>query len=176
MTILETDRLYLREYTENDLEGLSEIFSDEAVMKYIGKGGVLDKAYAKLHIDTWSKKLYGQLGFGLWAMIFKENNMLIGQCGFNILKETSEVEIAYLLAKNYWGKGIATEISGATADYGFRVLSLKKIVAIAYKQNQASINVIRKLGMKYEGEKVFFGKNLESFSLIPGDFYKTRSV
>lgn len=174
MRILETDRLYLREYTEDDIKSLSEIFSDEDVMKYIGRGGTADNAYAELHISTWTKKLYSQFGFGLWAVILKENNRLIGQCGFNILKETSEVEIAYLLAKNYWGKGMATEISTATADYGFRILNLNKIVAIAYSQNKASVNVIRKLGMKYEGEKIFFGKKLEYFTLIPEDFYKTR--
>jgi RimJ/RimL family protein N-acetyltransferase len=165
MKILETDRLYLREYEINDQEGLAKIYSDAEVMKYIGRGGVLDAEKTLNRIEAWRNKYYHEWGFGIWALIEKASGNLIGQCGFNILKETSEVEIAYLLAKEFWGKGYATEISRAAISYGFTVLNLKRIVALAYPENIPSINVIQKLGMKYEGEKEFFGKKFIFFSM-----------
>lgn len=152
----ETERLYLREFVEEDLERLSEIYADEEVMKYIGKGVPLDVEQTGKIINAWTKKYYNEYGFGIWALIEKPSNLLIGHCGFNWLQDKSDIEIAYLLAKDYWGKGLATEISKATLQYGFDVLNLKKIVALAYPQNLSSINVIKKIGMNSAGQKIFF--------------------
>jgi len=69
MKILETERMYLRPFIENDIERLSEIYSDEGVMKYIGRGGILNKEQTKKGIDTWINKIYDELGFGIWALI-----------------------------------------------------------------------------------------------------------
>jgi RimJ/RimL family protein N-acetyltransferase len=165
MKILETESLYLREYKGSDLESLAGIYSDEEVMKYIGRGGIVSIEQTQKGIDGWRNKYYPDWGFGIWALIEKENDLLIGHCGFNILKENSEVEIAYLLAKEYWGKGYATEISRAAPDYGFTDLNLSRIVALAYPENIASINVIHKLGMKLDGEEEFFGKKFLYFTL-----------
>lgn len=165
MKILETERLYLREFEQNDLDALAGIYSDETVMKYIGKGGAIDKKNTELIINAWKNKLYKEYGYGIWALIYKANGLLIGHCGFKHLKEISEIEIAYLLCKDFWGKGLATEISKATLDFGFSHLNFKKVIAMAYEENSASVNVLKKIGMKYDGKKVFFGKELEFFSL-----------
>jgi len=162
--IIETERMYLREFVDEDLNKLSEIYADEEVMKYIGKGGRLDSEQSKKIIEAWTKKYYKQYGFGIWAVIDKESNSLIGHCGFNVLKDGSEIEIAYLLEKKYWGKGFATEISKATLLYGFEKLKLKRIVALAYPENIQSVNVINKLGMKPEGERIFFDTKFLFFS------------
>lgn len=165
MRILETERLYLRPYKEEDCERLSEIYSDEEVMKYIGRGGAVSKDQTKKGINAWINRLYPEYGFGIWALIDKKNDLLIGHCGFNKLPEDAGTEIAYLLAKDYWGKGIATEISKATLKYGFANLKLNRIVALAYPQNVSSINVIRKLGMKPAGEKTFFDTDFLFFEI-----------
>ncbi len=165
MKILETERMYLRSYEDNDLERLAEIYSDEEVMKYIGRGGILSKEQTKKGIDTWIKKIYHEFGFGIWALIDKESDLLIGHCGFNRLPEDAGTEIAYLLAKDFWGKGLATEVSKETLKYGFEKLNLERIVALAYPQNLPSINVIKKLGMKPEGEKIFFEKTFLFFGI-----------
>ncbi|MDQ3021488.1 MAG: GNAT family N-acetyltransferase [Bacteroidota bacterium] len=165
MKIFQTKRLYLREYEENDIQRLAEIYSDEEVMKYIGIGGIINREQVQKSIKAWKNKLYLHWGFGIWALIENVSENLIGHCGFNILKENSEVEIAYLLAKDYWGKGYATEISSATLDYGFNNLNMKRIVALAYPENTASINVITKIGMKSEGVKELFGIKFLYFSI-----------
>jgi len=77
-------------------------------------------------------------GFGMWALFEKESNSLTGHCGFNILHGISETEIAYLIEKKHRVKGYAAEIAKATLDYGFKILDLKRIVALAYPQNEAS--------------------------------------
>jgi ribosomal-protein-alanine N-acetyltransferase len=157
MKIIETERLYLREFTETDLERLYEIYSDAKVMKYIGKGEALSEEQTRKIINAWTKKYYKQYGFGIWALINKENDTLIGHCGFNWLQDNSDIEIAYLLSKEYWGKGMATEISKATLQYGFDSLNLKRIIALSYPENYSSIRVIEKLGMKPQGLKTLFG-------------------
>lgn len=166
MKIIETERLYLREYEDNDFDKLAEIYSDEETMKYIGKGGAIilnEKDKQKIK-DHWLK-CYSEWGFGIWSLIEKGSNSYIGNCGFNKLKNSDEIEIAYLLAKEYWGKGYATEISKAALEYGINKLNLKRIVAMAYPENTASINVIKKLGMKSDGEKEYRGNKFLFFSI-----------
>ncbi|MEO8663868.1 MAG: GNAT family N-acetyltransferase [Ignavibacteria bacterium] len=163
MKILESERLYLREFDENDIDEISKTYSDEDVMRYIGKGGAVDIEQSKKMISAFMKN-YIEIGFGLWAVIEKESNSLIGHCGFNILKGISETEIAYLYSKSSWGKGYATEIGIATLNYGFERLDLTRVIALAYPENTASQNVIRKLGMKHECEREFFGINFLVYS------------
>lgn len=76
MKLLETERLYLREYEEEDLESLAEIYSDEQVMKYIGQGGIVNKEQVQKSILTWRNNLYPQWGFGIWAVIEKEKRKI----------------------------------------------------------------------------------------------------
>lgn len=167
MIILETGRLFLREFKEEDSGRMSELYSDEEVMKYIGRGGVISAEQTRNNLDYF-RKFRSDNGFGIWAVINKENNLVCGHCGFNRITDdnkTSYIEIAYLLARDQWGKGLATEIAKATLAYGFEKLNLNKISALAYPENTPSINVIKKLGMKSEGEKNFFGKKFLFFSI-----------
>jgi [ribosomal protein S5]-alanine N-acetyltransferase len=146
--MIETARLYLRQLTLDDLEDLHVIYSDSEVMKYLSRG-VRNREETAVDllqiIADWEKH-----GFGLWAVVNKENNQLIGDGGLRFLGDTSEVEVGYVLAKAYWGKGLATEIAKASIKYGFEVLQLKKIVAVADTENIASRRVMEKVGMKYQ--------------------------
>ncbi len=163
MKLIESERLYLREFEFTDVERLSEIYSDTEVMKYIGGGGAADKTQTQRMIEAF-RKSYADNGFGIWALIYEEGHRLLGHCGLSWLHDKSDIELAYLLSKEYWGQGFATEISAAVLEYGFKKLGLKKIVALAYPDNFRSINVIRKLGMQQDGEKIFFEKSLLFFS------------
>jgi ribosomal-protein-alanine N-acetyltransferase len=132
----------------DDLEYLHPIYSDSEVMKYVSQGvRNREETAADLLqiIADWEKH-----GFGLWAVVCKENNQLIGDGGLRFLGDTPEVEVGYVLAKAYWGKGLATEIAAASLKYGFEVLQLKKIVAVADTENIASRRVMEKVGMQYQ--------------------------
>lgn len=160
---INTSYTYLRKFIPEDLPVMSKIYAGEDVMKYIGRGGAVDERATEQMLKAFMKS-YEMNGFGIWACVNKMSGNIIGHCGFNVLPVSGDIEIAYLLDKPYWGKGIATSIALETLQYGFDELKLNKIVALAYPQNIASIRVIEKLGMNYEGIKEFFGIGFSFFS------------
>jgi RimJ/RimL family protein N-acetyltransferase len=157
--VTETERLLLRELEESDTGSLAEIYADPEVMRYVGKGIILDYEQTQKSVENWIK-YYERFKFGNWAAIEKETGKFIGLCGLSWLPDSLEIEVSYLFSKDSWGKGYATETAKAILEYGFNYIGLKRIVALVYPQNTQSIHVIEKLGMKYEGERVFFGEKL----------------
>ncbi len=148
MQEIETARLYLRQFTPNDLDELYLIYSGSEVMKYLSEGvRSREETAADLFgiMADWEKH-----AFGLWAVVNKQNNQLIGDGGLRFLGKTPEVEVGYVLAKAYWGKGLASEVAAASIKYGFEVLKTEKIVAIADTEIIASRRVMEKVGMKYQ--------------------------
>ncbi|MFP6746118.1 MAG: GNAT family N-acetyltransferase [Alphaproteobacteria bacterium] len=143
--ILETERLCLRPFEMTDLAALIPIYGDRDVMA-IRKLGVQTAAQTEGAlseiIEHWRRH-----GFGLWAVIAKDGGALLGECGLRYRDHVREVEISYGLAKSAWGKGLATEASFAAVDFGFRVIGLEEIVAIAKASNVSSHRVMEKLGM-----------------------------
>ncbi len=148
MAEMQTPRLLFRRFTADDLQDLWTIRSEPEVMRYIGSGRPesLEETRAILNkvLAHWK-----QHAFGPWALMDKENGSLIGWCGLLYLDDSRDVEIAYGLAKAYWGKGLASEAAAATIKYGFEQLLLARIVAVAWPDNIASQRVMEKLGMKY---------------------------
>ena len=117
-------------------------------MKYLSEGvRNREETAADLFqiIAHWEKH-----AFGLWAVVNKQNNQLIGDGGLRFLGKTPEVEVGYVLAKAYWGKGLASEVAAASLKYGFEVLKLEKIVAAANTENRSSRRVMEKVGMRYQ--------------------------
>jgi RimJ/RimL family protein N-acetyltransferase len=167
--ILESERMILRELDESDISALAEIYADCDVMQYIGRGVVLSYEQTKKSIKNW-KNHYKMFKFGNWATIEKSTGKFIGLCGLSWLPDHTDVEVSYLFEKSSWGKGYATEIARSILDYGFHDFGLMRIVALVYPQNTPSIHIIDKLGMKYEGDKIFFGdKLLRVYSLMKNE-------
>ncbi len=171
MKILETERLLLRDLETGDLDALAAIYGDPEVMKYIGNGKVFSREQTKVSIERW-KAYQEKNGYSNWAVVDKAGGALIGKCGFSELPDNHGIEISYLFAKNCWGKGIASEISIAALDYGFKVLNLEKVIGLVYPQNAASIRVIEKMGMKFDKEAEFWGVKLLMYSKKSNEFRK----
>jgi [ribosomal protein S5]-alanine N-acetyltransferase len=164
MQEIETARLYLRQFTSNDFDDLYAIYSNSEVMKYITQGVRNREETAADLLDIiadWEKH-----GFGLWAIVDRETNRLIGEGGLRFLGNTPEVEVGYVLAKAYWGKGLATEIAAASIKYGFEVLQLEKIVAVADPENIASRRVMEKVGMKYQHNFDYCDRELVYYAIL----------
>jgi ribosomal-protein-alanine N-acetyltransferase len=91
---------------------------------------------------------------GLWATIFKETGRFIGRCGLLpwTIDGQLEVEVAYTLAQEYWGLGLATEAARGIRDYGFERLGLSRLICLIDPANQASRRVAEKIGMRLEKE------------------------
>lgn len=143
---LETQRLYLRELNQSDYCSLCKILQDEETM-YAYEGAFSDK-----EVQEWLDRQitrYKKWNFGLWAVILKENDELIGQCGLTLQqwKETEVLEIGYLFNKLYWHKGFATEAAKACKQYAFNVLNAKVVFSIIRDTNIASQNVAIRNGM-----------------------------
>jgi len=150
--ILETERFFLRELIEEDVDGFYELDSDPEVHRYLGNSPVSDKQKL-LEIIKYVQQQYVENSIGRWAIIDKQTNEFIGWCGLKLVKDninnqTNYYDLGYRLIRKHWGKGIATETAKASIDYGFNVLQLKEIIAAIHCDNDASNNVVKKLGFE----------------------------
>ncbi len=162
MHIFKTDRLKLRELTENDIQLLHEILGDSETMQYYPSPLDLDKTtkFVERNINS-----YKENGFGLWAVVLNETNKLIGDCGITIqdIDGINVPEIGYHINKNYWRKGFATETANGVMKYGFGNFDFGKLYIHTYIKNIPSKRVAEKIGMKAEKE---YDKHLPSHNLI----------
>lgn len=153
---LTTTHLTLRHLTLQDGEVLYHILHEEGVLRYFPRPDPPPRDRVDLFIVDQLRR-WERDGFGLWALELQATGLLIGWAGLQALPETQEVEVGYLLGKTYWGQGLATEAGLASLNYAFGTLKLPKIVAIVHRGNRASQRVTQKLGMRYDGDVVYWG-------------------
>ncbi len=169
---LETERLILRPINEEDISGVFEMRRDSDVMRYI-REPVLSRREAedwiKLISSRWEKD---RIGF--CSVIEKQSGKFAGWCGLWRLKESGETEVGYAVAKEFWGKGYASESAEAFLEYGFNKLNLEKIVAVARPENIASRRVMEKIGMNYDYTGKFYDRDLVHYSINRKDFLTQR--
>ena len=165
MHILETSRLTLRYITSRDAEALMPILGDAEVMQF-SIIGIHSSKQIKQFIEQRLIS-YLEYGFGLYALVHKQNQELIGYCGFFIqsIEQQKEVEIGYRLAKKYWGQGLATEAAKAVVEYGQQRFNFRRFVCLIEIKNNRSIRVAQKLGMKLEKKIIYHGLNVAMYSL-----------
>ncbi|HEY9633092.1 MAG TPA: GNAT family N-acetyltransferase [Coleofasciculaceae cyanobacterium] len=162
--VIETRRLQLRHFTPNDADELYRIYSYPDLFKYMPNQQPLLWEQTRIVIDSLIES-WQRHRFGVWAVIYKKNQELIGHCGLKFLDNTLEIQMGYLLLKSYWGIGLGTEAAGVALKYGFEEASLERIVAIAKPENIASRRVMEKVGMKYEKNAHFYGNDVVYYSI-----------
>ena len=138
--ILETERLYLREMNQFDFESLCKILQDEDTM-YAYEGAFSDE-----EVHEWLDRQiarYQKWKFGLWAVILKETDEMIGQCGLTMQpwKEGEVLEIGYLFERTHWHNGYALEAANVCKKYAFETLNASEVCSIIRDTNVASQNV-----------------------------------
>ena len=94
---------------------------------------------------------------GWWAVEPRLEARLIGWSGLQYLPETGEVEVAYLLSRTWWGRGLATEAATACLQYGFEEFGLDRIVGLTHPDNVASQRVLEKVGLAFVDRAHYFG-------------------
>ena len=151
MNILETERLLLRHQTLQDLDDLWALYCDPEITKYI-PDAPRTREEAR---EEWEWHMHGHPRFselGLWATIYKETGRFIGRCGLLpwTIDGQNEVEVAYTVAREYWGQGLATEAAKAILQYGFGELNLSRLICLIDPDNAASQRVAEKIGMTFE--------------------------
>jgi RimJ/RimL family protein N-acetyltransferase len=151
--ILETERLMLRRLIPEDLDALFVLYSDPEIRRFFPEG-TLNYEDTKEELEWFLNGHPQHPQLGLWATIHKETGQFIGRCGLLpwTIEGQAEVEVAYLLAKEYWGQGLATEAARAILRYGFDTLHYSRLICMMYPGNIASEKVAQKMGMSLEKE------------------------
>ena len=153
MIILETERLLLRYFVPADLEALFALYSDPEVRHFFPEGTfTLEETREELEWYFHGHPRHPELG--LWATLQKETGQFIGRCGLLpwTIDGQFEIEIAYMIAKDFWGQGLGTEAAAGIRDYAFEQLGLTRLICLIDEHNQASIRVAEKIGMAFEKE------------------------
>lgn len=149
--ILETERLLLREITEEDAAIIFSILSKDEVTRYYGQETLETIDQAKDIIKNHQKKFVENRGFR-WGIVKKDTNHLIGTIGLDsyIIKQR-RADIGYEIHPDQWGKGYATEAALKVISYGFDVLNLMRIGAVVFPENSPSNKLLNRLGFQKEG-------------------------
>lgn len=145
--ILETERLILRQYVQEDFDALKAILSDAETMKFYPKP--YDDRGVQRWLD-WSFDNYANLGFGLWAIERKDTGEFIGDCGITmqIINKKIVPEIGYHINKRHWNKGFATEAARACKQWAFENTSFRRLYSYMNAENTASSKVAEHNGMR----------------------------
>lgn len=146
-TVIETQRLYLRELIIEDAPFLSLVLSDKESMKYY------PAAFTMEEVINWIERnrvRYEKDGFGLWAVIRKSDNQFLGDCGITLQNIDGEIlpEIGFHIIRSYCNNGYATEAAEACKSYAMEKLKFKSIYSYSEKGNKPSQRVSEKIGMK----------------------------
>lgn len=165
MSVIETKRLILREFTLDDAEFIYELLNQPAWKQYIGDRGIDSLAAARAYIENVLIASYRRHGFGLLAIELKADGALAGMCGLIKRDGLDDVDIGFALMPQYGGQGIAHEAAAATLAYSRDTLGLARIVAITSLDNQRSMQLLERLGMRYEGEIPFGDEQLRFYTL-----------
>jgi RimJ/RimL family protein N-acetyltransferase len=156
MAALETERLILRMFRQEDFAPYARICADAEVMRYLGEGKALEGWEAWRQMATilghWQLR-----GYGLWAVEERETGHLVGRIGLFNPEGWPGLEVGWVLGRAYWGKGYATEGARRALGYAFRELNLPHVISLIQPENHSSIRVAERIGEKLEGKTQLFG-------------------
>ena len=145
--IMETPRLIIREYVQEDFDGLREIICDAETMKYYPRP--YDENGVQRWLD-WCIRSYAENGFGLWALELKETGEFIGDCGISLQNIDGEIlhEIGYHINKRHWRQGYAKEACTAVKAWFFENTNHDRVYSYMNKENVPSYSTARANGMR----------------------------
>jgi RimJ/RimL family protein N-acetyltransferase len=161
--ILETTRLVLREMAPEDMDFVAALLGDPEVMQFWPKA--LTREEAEKWIGRQCER-YKEHGFGYWLALEKRSGIPVGQIGLMPMQidGIQEVGLGYILARPFWGRGLATEGAAGALDFAFNVLGKQRVVAPIRPANLLSLRVAERLGMEIEKTTTF--ADLEHLLLV----------
>ncbi|MDO8998734.1 MAG: GNAT family N-acetyltransferase [Bacteroidota bacterium] len=169
ISILETERLLLREILPADKDGMFELDKNPEVHRFLGNTPVKDIEQVR-EVIQFIRQQYTNNGIGRFAIIEKSSNKFIGWCGLKLFKETVNnhtdfYDLGYRLIPKYWNQGYATEASKAWLNYGFETMKLNEIYAMTDSRNLNSNKVLKKLGFNFIEKFDFMGDESDWFKI-----------
>jgi RimJ/RimL family protein N-acetyltransferase len=165
---LETPRLTLRRWREEDVAPMAAVNADPDVMRWIRDGSVLDEQQTRGRVQAWESEWESQ-GFGLFAVEIRSTGELAGFTGLSVPDFLPE------MGRSHWGQGLATEAAAAAVRFGFEERGLERIVSITQVGNDASERIMTKLGMHPVRETVnpTGGRRVRVFELSSDQYVTT---
>ena len=167
-TILETPRLYLRQFNLEDAPLILCLNGSFEVVRYVHEPVLENQDQAEAILREKILPQY-DLGFGRWAIHLREDHRFIGWCGLKKMEKPDLIDLGFRLVPEAWGLGYATEAARATVDYGLRQLHLPLITALVLSENRASRNILEKIGMKRAGTTQESGATVLVYTISPAD-------
>lgn len=142
---VETERLLLREWRDDDLDAFAEMSGDPEVMRFLGG--------AQSRIETWTRMAmhsghWALRGYGNWAVERRADGVLVGRAGLWNPEGWPGLEVGWKFARSAWGHGYATEAARAAIDWAWAELEIPDLISIIEPENLASVRVAEKLGLK----------------------------
>lgn len=169
MNVIETERLTLREMSEQDAGFVLDLLNDPSFIRFIADRGVRDLAAAARYIEERFIASYREHGFGLWLVETKEAGEAAGMCGLLRRGEpVPGVEVGYAFLPRFRARGYAHEAAAAAKAYARDTLGLRRLYAVVNPDNDASIRLLEKLGLRVERPVRLQGEEFD-ISLLAAD-------
>jgi len=160
-SILETERLSLREFNTTDAAFIIQLLNSEGWLKFIGDRHIKTLEQAENYLTNGPMKSYSVNGFGLSMVELKNTHTPIGMCGIIKRDNLPDIDIGFAFLEEFMGNGYAFEIAQATINFAKENLQKETILAITIPTNVRSINLLKKIGMKFEKNFSFEGSTEE---------------
>ncbi len=160
---LETPRLRLRGWRDEDLDAYAAMVADVEVMRFFG-GEALERPAAWRHIALFTGH-WALRGYGIWAVERREDGAFVGRSGLWWPEGWPGLEVGWVLAREHWGRGYATEAGAAARDWAFGHLDADRVIALIDADNDRSAAVARRLGMTDARETTVAGKLAREWEL-----------
>jgi ribosomal-protein-alanine N-acetyltransferase len=168
-----TEHTRLRPFTLDDAEALFQITNQPDIFHYFPSTEPWShervQRFLKDQLAEWEGR-----GYGWWGVEPLDQSELIGWNGLQYLPDTNEIEVGYLLSKDYWGRGWATEGTWASLQFGFETLKVESILAIVHPGNIASQRVAHKCGMKLLDRTNYFGMDCYRYHISTNEFRERK--
>ena len=157
---LHTERLLMRGFREEDLDGLAEISADREVTRWVGDPDGLSREQAwrrmAYFVGHWELR-----GFGQWALFERDSGLLVGRAGLLQPEGWPGLEVGWLVAREHWGRGFAPEAGRASLEWARDALGADHVISLIEPHNDRSARVAEKLGMKVEGRTRIINGEIE---------------
>lgn len=171
MSMIDTERLSMRPMSESDAEAFARLRGDPPTMAGTTNGAI--ERAAAMNLLTGYVTQWLETGLGMWAVIDRGSGEFIGECGFARRPTLRELTLRYALARDWWGRGLASEAVNGALDFGFGQFGLDQVSAVALETNDRSCRILEGAGMTM-AEQAFDGIDGFRRYHLTGDEWQAR--